>query len=332
MYVGFGLGLAALVWLKLKKTKPWVEPKDITYDPCEKKIFLDIENKSKEPVYVKPAIRKIVFASPSEWRDDKTNLTYMSGSRNSVIKNFELIGEYASPIRIERGERKRIEYPVRWDAGIDFFDNIRVDCKCGNDPKKLEGTACNTLQVKPQAKDLKISDEKPLKLTPIEEGGDGEVISFEVRKTSMPVEAKCSGCGVEKWLHWVVSDMHLCDECGSIFLGKRDEPALEEDVLDEEVDFELVLDVDGKNIMLNDRQSDILDLLDVEDQLTSKQIAEKIGCSHATVGKELRNLNRLGIVDRVKVRNKFKYFSLRDRDKIMIYDEELVDEENSMWT
>lgn len=294
-----------------------VDCREIEFSEEEKKLYLELENVSGEQVYVKPSLRKIVFSSANEWKQNISQEHYMAASRASVIKKYRLIGESSKPLKLNPGEKRRIEYQVLTDDDFRSFDNIRVDCECGFQPQQMKGTSYTTLPLKMSEKQENESKQPAEKI--------------EIREISLPVRARCSCCEEVQSLHWVMGGMPVCDDCGVIFKSQGAKP----EAVEEEVDFDVedfIFEQEEFTDALKDRHQDILKLLDTEDKMTASQVAGKLKLSVATARKDLRFLYEATLLDRVRIGRTFQYFSLRDREQIYLQGEEPEDEDNTYWT
>ncbi|MBD3261187.1 MAG: hypothetical protein GF334_05810 [Candidatus Altiarchaeales archaeon] len=346
LWLGFSLGLASIFYWRMKKTDSPVDFKKIELDEEKKEIELTVENKNEHPVYVKPAIRKITFTSPCEWRNQTNNMPFMAAQGASVIKGMDLLGEYAQPDVVPPKSRKQFTYPVRQGFEFNSFDNIRVDAICGVNKKTLQGSATTTLQLRIKPKNLKpvvkIQGEngKTKNQKPTEKQGNHRKPQetyenpTDVREIWLPLQAPCEECHQVRWLNWVADDKQICDSCRAHLdystikqpLIEEAEESDEDDVIE---DFELE---EMESVTLKPRHMDLLKLFDVEDKLTAKQAAYKLNRSRVSTSNDLRYLFRNNLLSRVKIGRSFHYFSLRDRDQIVLYEDEENLVEESQWT
>jgi len=321
IYLGLSIGVAGLLALKYSKTDPIVKFSEAQLHEDSEKITVETENDSDKPVYLKSQIRKIVFSTPEEWRDEVTGIEYMAASRNSVVKNYELVGEQEEPVKLNPGEKKRLSYDLDRSRFFDEFDNLRVDCVCGFEKDDMKGTAYETLPVAHVRDTVKESEKK-----------EGARYSFAIllRETTMPVQATCAGCGEYKWLNWVAKDMHVCDDCRKD-IEEQHMPG--EECCGEEEDDPGLYFVDRQKfqVKLKERQKQILNLLQVEDKLTAKQVSKKLNLCLSTTRGDLKHLYENSLLNRVRIGKTYQYFSLRDQERIILYEGEL-DEEHAAWT
>jgi hypothetical protein len=356
--LAFGIGLATFALLRLKRVVPDVKFKNVRYNQLKNEINLIVENTSDKTVYVKPALRLIRLTPADEWRAKKygTNspVPMMSAAAGSVIKGYELLGEYAEPVPVAARQTTMISYPVMRDFGIKAYDNVKVDSPVGGDPALLEGSVSRTLRMSIAGLDL--SEEfgneilsflnEQLKADgrlPSEEGGikptllapnpaDGGVpeapaaSALSERRSEFPLQAMCYCCGKEKWLSWVVGGNHVCQDCRD-FLGTGQAVGgmaggrITEVMEVEEADLEGAPGlefVDSPQIDLKPRHRRILDMLLSESTLSAKEISGRLGRDRKAVATDLRYLLRNNLIDRVKIRGSYKYFSLRDGDQVVI--------------
>lgn len=149
VYAAFGIGLATYLVLRLKKVSPDVKFKDIRYDKRKNEVELVVENVSDNRVFVKPALRLVRLTPASEWREKTSNsgLPFMTAAAGSVIKGYELLGEYAEAVEVEPKASTVIRYPVMGGQEIRAYDNIKVDSPVGRHPRNLDGSVTGTVQV-----------------------------------------------------------------------------------------------------------------------------------------------------------------------------------------
>jgi hypothetical protein len=359
VYLAFGISLATYLFLRYKRITPDVKFKDITYDKLKNQMQVVIENISDHPVYVKPALRVVRFTPASEWKEKTANgnsaVPMMTAAAGSVIKGYELIGEYAEPVKIEPKQKISVDFPVMRDFGLKACDNIKIDSTVGNSPEKLEGTATGTLQL--NLKELladcgeelleALNDylDEGLSEPPVCKIMDGGVLEsvqpLEVgeamRKSDFPVQALCYCCGKERWLNWVVDGNHVCDECRDYL--KDDLPVAADDsgtdYADEGKEYSLgygVELVEAPQVDLKPRHKNILDVLYKENTLTAKELSKKLERKEKAVSTDLRFLLKNNLVDRVKIARQYKYFSLRDDEQIVLYDPSESEGEQPEWT
>jgi hypothetical protein len=342
----FGIGLATYLILKLKRVNPDVVFKDVKYNRPKNEIHLVVENVSGRKVYVRPALRLVKLIHAEEWRlrnSGTSPIPLMSASAGSVIKGYDLIGEYALPIALEPNQTTIIKYPVMRDFGLKAYDNIRVDSPVGEDPRSLEGSVSGTVRMNFSEF---LSDEYGDELLelfgshgkidapaapadcliaalPPTEGIPAPAIHSAIKSVS-PVEALCYCCGKERWLNWMVEGRHVCADCKD-FLGGGATPSdssspigdLEEDA--ELADAGLGMEiVDSTPMDLKPRHRKILDMLLEENTMSAKELSNRLGRDSKSVACDLRYLMRSSLVDRVRIRSKYKYFSLRDSEQVII--------------
>jgi len=357
-YMACGIGLTTYLILRFRRIAPDVKFREVRYDKHKNEIQLIVENVSAEPVYVKPAVRVVRLTPADEWKQ-KTNsdspVPMMQASAGSVIKGYDLVGEYAIPVRVEPKATRVITYPVRWDLGLKAYDNIKVDSKTGAKPETLDGTLSGTLRINisdalsdehggepfgslvPRTASNALSNPAPLldgglesqkvSASPI----DGGVLSAPAEepkltscKSDFPVKSMCYCCGKDKWLSWVVGGNHVCQECKD-FLGKDSKLSdgglsseFEEDFEPgQEVGVEMI---DNPPADLKPRHRKILDILYNENTVSIKELAGILGRGQKSVAEDMRFLLRNNLVDRVKIGGKYKYFSLRDSQQFILVD------------
>jgi predicted transcriptional regulator len=353
VFAAFGIGLATYVVLRLKKVTPDVKFKDVRYNTLKNEVQLVVENVSDKGVFVKPAIRLVKLTSPDEWKARQFSdspIPMMVGSAGSVIKGYELIGEYAEPVAIEPKTTVIISYPVMRDFGLNSYDNIKVDSPVGHDPVNLVGSVSNTIRMNIIGHLTEESSEELLGLlndrlrseNPVSPAFDGGILkesvieplpglvvpgvpsvpeSLDAKKSGFPVEAMCYCCGKERWLSWVVGGNHVCQECKD-FLGggvKLAVTSVDSCELDEELESGLGLElVESQHVDLKPRHRKILDVLLGENTLSIKELSNKLERDQKSVATDLRFLLKNNLVDRVKIKGKYKYFSLRDGGQVVL--------------
>ncbi len=354
IYLAFGIGLAAYLILRLRKVVPDVRFVDVRYDKAGNELELVVENVSDKTVYVKPALRLVRLTPASEWRErtarSDSPVPMMTAAAGSVIKGYELIGEYAEPVPVEAGDKAVIKYPVMRDFGLMAYDNIKVDSPVGENPLKMEGSATGTvrLNLSELLKDdkgiidaineyLEIAEAEDAALNAggemLDRGGNSPAL--DVRKSGYPLQARCFCCGNDRWLNWVVEGNHVCDECREFLAGEPEDPCIEVDgcVMDDkecqEVGVELV---EQPRVDLKPRHRQILDALDSENTMSTKELASTLDRGYKAVGSDLRYLLKNNLVDRVKIKGNYKYFSLSDDDQIILFDPNEPDLESTQWT
>ncbi|MBD3387726.1 MAG: hypothetical protein GF416_01645 [Candidatus Altiarchaeales archaeon] len=387
VYVAFGLSLATYLVLKLKKVKPDVKFNDVRFNKLRNEIELVVENISDKTLYVKPSLRLVRLTPASEWRERTSNgntpVPMMTASAGSVIKGYELIGEYAEAVPVEAKTTMVIKYPVMRDFGLRAYDNIKVDSEVGKTPEKLDGSVTGTVQMnlsdllsedfcdelldvlddylgasetQEAACDLTVSGAQDLVLDGgveehpvVKDDSDGGIF-FDFRKSDFPVQAMCYCCGKDKWLNWVVDGNHVCDDCKD-FLSEGDKPSgatfteasqssssnvtdLKDDMLFsgefEPSEYGVGM-LDSNTIELKPRHRRILDILYEENTLSAKELAKRLERNEKPVSTDLRFLLKNNLVDRVKIGGKYKYFSLRDEEQVIIYDPG-EESDNPTWT
>ncbi len=150
VYVAFGLGLATYLFLRLKKVKSPVKFKDIFLDKSREEISLVVENLTGKPVFVKPALRLVKLTPVNEWKEKTSNgngVDMMTASAGSVIKGYELLGEYAHPIHVPPKTSKKVSYPLMREFGLKAYDDIKIDADFGQDEVELSGNTSATLRL-----------------------------------------------------------------------------------------------------------------------------------------------------------------------------------------
>ena len=247
LYVALGIGVATYLVFRLSKINPSVKFNDVVYDKIRNEIHLLVENKSDKTVYVKPALRLIKLTPAMEWKEKTSNgngIKMMSAAKGSVIKGYELIGEYAEPVAVEPNTVRKIVYPVMRDFGLRAYDNIKVDSSYGTDPVNLESNT--TCTVRMNLHDILKSEEYLEELSkllddaiaventdyntsvsvpaqgPVDQISSSEVEApafakpegrVDVSKSDLPIQSMCVCCGKNRWLNWVVDEKHVCDDC-----------------------------------------------------------------------------------------------------------------------
>ncbi|MFC2163178.1 hypothetical protein ACFLRF_05805 [Candidatus Altiarchaeota archaeon] len=150
IYIALGIGAASYFYLRLKKVKSPIKFNDVVYDQKKDEMKLVVENTSGKPVYVKPSLRLVKLTPVSEWREKTTTngeIPMMSASAGSVIKGYELIGEYAEAVYVAPNTTCEVAYPVRRDFGLKAFDNIKIDSSFGTLPSELQGNTTATVRM-----------------------------------------------------------------------------------------------------------------------------------------------------------------------------------------
>jgi len=332
----FGLGLVTILILRLKRTSPDVVFKDVRYNKLRNEIHLVVENVSGRKIYVRPALRLVKLIHADELRERTSNgaIPMMTASAGSVIKGYDLIGEYAVPVSVDANSQATIIYPVMRDFGLKAYDNIRVDSPVGEYPDRLEGSICGTVRM--NLSDF-FSDEYADELLQLFDGHlktgvqaqgsfDGCLIqapkSAGSLKADCSVEALCWCCGKKKRLEWVVDGRHVCLECRDYLGGAPSTLSSEQEISDpcEEAEergaeLELVESPSG----LKPRHRKILETLNMESTMSAKELSGRLGRDQKSVATDLRYLMRTSLVDRVRIRGQYKYYMIRDCEKVLIH-------------
>ncbi len=331
----FGIGLATILLLRLRKTSPDVLFKDVRYNKLRNEIQLVVENVSGKTVYVRPALRLVKLLHADELRERSSNgpIPMMTASAGSVIKGYDLIGEYAVPVGVDANSQATITYPVMRDFGLKAYDNIRVDSPVGESPERLEGSVCGTVRM--NLSDF-FSDEYADELLQLFDGHLKTGVQAQVSldgclipapkpsgslKADCSVEALCWCCGKKKRLEWVVDGRHVCLDCRDYLGGAPSTLASEHEIGDpsdeaEErgAELELVESPSG----LKPRHRKILEALNLESTMSAKELSGRLGRDQKSVATDLRFLMRTSLVDRVKIRGQYKYYMIRDCEKVLI--------------
>ncbi|MCX6695202.1 MAG: hypothetical protein NTU61_02760 [Candidatus Altiarchaeota archaeon] len=304
LYVAFGIGLATYLFFRLSKITPSIKFNDVVYDKIRNEIHLFVENKSDKKVYVKPSLRLIKLTPALEWKEKTSNgngIQMMSAAKGSVIKGYELIGEYVEPVPIGPKSVMKVVYPVLRDFGIRAYDNIRVDSSYGTESGKLESNLSSTVRM--NLHDLLSSEEYLEELSrllddsiqsqpntavsvevPVESVKDAASEDMKqpdmqkISKCDVPVQSLCVCCGKNQWLTWVVNEKHVCDECKD-FLSKDDSQSSDvvatdsgvrgvsvkgDDFTDLDVEPDVEMFLAAEDVKLKPRFQKILELLDSE--------------------------------------------------------------------
>jgi predicted transcriptional regulator len=358
VFLAFGIGLATYLVLRLKKVNSDVRFKDVRFDNIRNEIQLVVENVSEQRLYVKPALRLMRLMPADEWRAKTSgngSIPMMSASAGSVIKGYDLIGEYAVSVPVEPNSSSIITYPVMRDFGLKAYDNIKVDSPVGASPDRMNGNASGTVRMNlgglfsdQYADELLEMFTDQLRLGAVEKPAsepqslpapamlqDGCIDHLQITsddisaaKSEFPIHSLCYCCGKKQWLNWVVGGSHVCDECKD-FLGSKTmvgahslSPAvMDDDMESASPDLGLEL-VESQSVDLKPRHKKLLDVLQLENTLSIKELSTKVGREMKAVANDLRYLLRNNLVDRVKIHGKFKYFSLRDSQQVVFnYDE-----------
>jgi len=339
VYAAFGIGLTTYLILRLKKINPGVRFKTIQYDKSGNEIHVSVENVSSETVYVRPAIRVVRLTPVDEWRrsvSQSSNIPMMAASAGSVIKGYDLIGEYAEAVPVEPGKTSVITYPVRREFGLRALDNIKVDSPVGADPRQMHGTVTETVRLTfneetsefIEKEILGILDDATLKsqydggveFKPQADPNSDRTVSS--LKGDFPSSSACIVCG-GKWLAGASEGRHVCSCCGgrrfkdnhTVLKGSSYE--IDEDIggcgEHQNVEF-----VEARSICVKPRHQRILDLLNAENTASSKELAFRLRRPKKAVAEDLRHLFRNNLVDRVKIAGKYKYFAVKEADQIIL--------------
>jgi hypothetical protein len=376
IFAAFGIGLATYFVLRLRNVKPDVKFKDVRYNELKNEIQLVIENVSDGRVFVKPALRLVRLTPADEWRAKTSNwnspVPMMTASAGSVIKGYELLGEYAEPVAVDAKATVTITYPIMRDFGLKAYDNIKVDSLVGHDPYSLEGSISKTLRMNTVGLlseegadellsvlneqlradrgvvsvhsvvvfdggvDLKSQSHVPAGVCVAEAPVDGG--QLEAVRSGFPVQSLCYCCGKERWLSWVVGGNHVCQDCKD-FLGGAEKTLVRRDLAADEFDDGLesgdldlgVEFVESQSVDLKPRHRKILDALLSESTVSIKELSSKLGRDQKSVATDLRYLLKNNLVDRVKIRGKYKYFSLRDEGQVVVLNSGEAGEEQPPW-
>jgi len=401
VFVAFGIGLATYLVLRIRKVTPDVKFKDVRYIKNKNEIQLVVENVSDKRVWVKPALRVVRLTPAEEWKEKTLNggVPMMTASAGSVIKGYDLIGEYAVSVPVEPHATYTLTYPVMRDFHLKAYDDIKVDSLVGESQEKLEGSVTATVRmnlseflneerhedmllellnetslhktieavaqanetgmasasnilarvdggiIEPSAPTsasepavLDVDGGTLTQVSPTQPSLDGGIVSesepqapraregpaLSVEKSGFPLQALCYCCGKERWLSWVVEGSHVCAECKE-FLAKDKTLVgglvggidLEEDMESPEGGVELI----GMGAAdLKPRHKKILDVLLAESTLSVKELSMKLERDEKAVATDLRYLLKNNLVDRVKIKGRYKYFSLREDDRVLIHD------------
>ncbi|MFH1054804.1 MAG: hypothetical protein V1744_01785 [Candidatus Altiarchaeota archaeon] len=327
VYLAFGIGLATYLVLRLKKVTPDVKFKDVKYDKLKNEIQLLVENISDDRIYVKPALRVVRLASADEWRQNKVNasqIPMMMASAGSVIKGYELVGEYADPVAVEPKMTAVIRYPVMRDFGLKAYDNIKVDSPIGNDPYNMNGSATGTVRMTLN----ELTSEELADLLSERETPDAKKAELTVAKSDFPVSALCYCCGKEQMLRWIAGGNHVCDGCknylvneAAVSVNSIDAGDMEEEYGPSELNVGIEL-IDTQPVDLKPRHKKILNILGEENTASAKELANKLERGHKSVAEDLRYLLKNNLIDRVKISGKYKYFSVRESEQVILHNQD----------
>ncbi|MFH1404453.1 MAG: helix-turn-helix domain-containing protein [Candidatus Altiarchaeota archaeon] len=255
VYAALGLGVATYVFLRVRKVNSPVKFNDVLYDKENEHVELVVENTSGKPFYVKPSLRAVKLTPVSEWREKTSNgngagIPMMTASAGSVIKGYELIGEYAEPVMVPAHSTVSLKYPLMRDFGLKASDNIRVDASFGSEPLALSGNTSSTIRMNlrelsnDRLESILAGEDLDAILDALDEyiqdsgmpypqkGSVADVVEVESKdstpeplgskdvseppkysRNEYPLESMCYCCGKTKWLNWLVNDNHVCDDC-----------------------------------------------------------------------------------------------------------------------
>jgi DNA-binding transcriptional ArsR family regulator len=361
VYLAFGIGLASYFILRLRRVKPPVKFRDVIYDKNGDEVRLVVENVTDKPVYVKPALRVVRLTPVHEWREKTSNGTgipMMAASAGSVIKGYELLGEYAEPVLVEPNSTTTVTYPLMRDFGLRAYDNIKVDSVFGSTPEDLSGNTTTTVRMnlsellngeqeqdtrgllhedQAQLQELVETLEELIHEAALEypqEGSFSEIVRVEskdgqsppdpeCRRNEFPIESMCFCCGKQRWLNWVVDGDHVCDECKEYLIPPQSESDESVDPVfgDVEDDYEEYPQVEvicHEPVELKPRHEKILEVLNAENTVSVKEMAKRLNLKEKNISTDLRYLMNHGLVDRVKIGRVYKYFSLKDGEQVIL--------------
>ena len=337
--VGFAVGalaigsILAVGWGIRRWMKPQIEFLDIVYDKRARHLELYVVNESEKPVFVSPSLKLVHFLNPEEWRDKNGNANangaMLEGKcyqMESVIKGYSMIGQCEGEIKVDSRSVRKIIYPLSDDINLRLYDNIRVDSTYGF--KNASGermTGVMRVVVKEDSEPItvnKIPEEnvQPAYLPNFCVVSDSDVAEPYANPTQsgFPVQAMCVCCGKDRWLEWVVDGNHVCGECKDYLAGPG-LPMLPENQAElfvrdfvSKLEDSAVASIDAsrdasRDVSVNDRQAELLNLLENENNLTVKKISKHLSIKESTVASDLAYLMHKGIVDRVKIKNRFIY-------------------------
>jgi predicted transcriptional regulator len=364
VFVAAGLGLATYTLLRFRRASSGIRFKDIRFDKGRNEIQLVVENTSSKRVFVRPSLRLVKITPAEEWkaRTESVNssVPMMTASAGSVIKGYDLIGEYADSVGIAPKDSAVITYPLMREFGLKAYDSIKVDSPVGEDPRRMGECVSRTLRMNMSdllsdeygEELLKLFNDRLVPESPqardgfVEQGEESVAAAqfdgalpqspppMSFSKSDFPVQSMCYCCGSEKWLGWVVGGNHVCDGCRDMLLTqsqplkKRPLGAEFDDDCEPGAGVELV---ESAHIDLKPRHRRILDVLVAESTLSAKELSSKLERDQKSVATDLRYLLKNNLVDRVKIRGEFKYFSVKG-EQVILYDSDGEAVEQLNWT
>lgn len=303
LLMAIGIGYAIYAYLRLRAKSVKLKFSEVLYDPLTNEIQLHIENDCSGTMYVSPSIRLVRFQAIDELKDKASsydsNLPFMTASSASVIKGYDLIGETIDPIQLKGGEKTVLKYPLPEGMKLMVFDTLKIDSFIGSKNDGRIHSVTETLKLNLASNILTDSALGDLDQTStidgcIETAGlfqtpfDGGIMASE---TALDILSKYSGKRKPNTI------MESPDDDG-----------------DDSLQFELV---NSPVIDLKPRHTKILDVLEDETTITAKDLAVALNRKETTVNSDLRFLMKEDLVDRVKIKNTYKYFIVRGQKFII---------------
>ncbi|MDD5110986.1 MAG: DeoR family transcriptional regulator [Candidatus Altiarchaeota archaeon] len=293
--------------------KPQVEFLDVVYDRAARQLELYVANEGERPIYLNPSLRLVHFLNPDEWKEKKssTGEGMMEGKCyqvESVIKGYNLIGECQKPVVVEGMSVRKIVYPLSEDVVLRAYDNVRVESLCGlSNPSGQRMVSVMRVVLKDD-NDTRAFDTVAPAYNP-----NFCVVTENPEKTAaeaagVPVQAMCVCCGKDRWLEWVVDGNHVCSECKDFMQGSSRSSMLpDEEAASFIQDSVQVNETAEGEIQLNDRQREIIALLENENNLTVRKISKMLSASESTISSDLKYLMENDKVGRVEIGRRFLY-------------------------
>ncbi|MFH1125999.1 MAG: MarR family transcriptional regulator [Candidatus Altiarchaeota archaeon] len=339
------LAVVLFLWGFRRWRKPEIELLDLVYDKAARRLELFVVNEGEKQVYVNPSLRLVHFLNPDEWREKKSNgngsgdgmLPGKSYQVDSVIKGYSLIGECPESVKVDSRSVRKIIYDLGDDLSLKVYDNIRVDMqygfdgvleerlanvmrvvlKDGVDSNLLEGKSTADKSVSPSFCLLPFLEDAESVVTPtLENSPEGpsfcSLSSSQDASTfvenEFPLQAVCVCCGKDKWLEWVVDGNHVCVDCKD-FLGHKNRviSLLPESEAESFIQGFNSKSYEDRYVDLNNRQLEILSLLEHENNLTVKKISKLLSMKESTISSDLRQLMGRDLVGRIEVGNRYLY-------------------------
>jgi len=150
IYFIFAAIAFAYFFLLKRSRQPQIEINDLVYNKPLNQVELTVKNRGSSSCFIRPSVRIIHLLTPLEWKEqtENGNMPMMPGRAGSLIKGYDLIGEYDTPILVSGNKTEKIVYHLDDPLNIREFDNVRVDIPLGKQANLMDQILNGIIHIK----------------------------------------------------------------------------------------------------------------------------------------------------------------------------------------